>query len=107
MTATSNPRVRPGSSVGFVAAGGQCRCDIAARDIFDVRFTSGQPLDPYLVDVEADDVKAGLDRPHGDRKPGVALTNDNQAIQFWHRHYVPAGSGLKPDDSCRWCAAEC
>ncbi len=70
----------------FVAAAGQCRCDIATGDVFDMRFAGGQTFDPHLVEVEADHVETDLHRPHGNRKPGVALTDDNHAIHYWCGH---------------------
>jgi hypothetical protein len=51
-----------------------------------MRFSGGESLDPYLVDVEAYDVESGLDSPHGNGESGVALTDDNQAIQLWFSH---------------------
>ena len=85
MTATSNPRVRAGSSVGSYRPVASASCDVATRHVLDVRFPGGQSLDPYHVDVEADDVESDLDRPHGDGKPRVALTDDDQAIRLWRR----------------------
>ena len=51
-----------------------------------MRLSGSQALDPRHVDIEADDIEADLDRPHGDGKTGVALADDDQAIAFAVRH---------------------
>ena len=50
------------------------------RDVLDEGLAGGQPLDPVGVDVEADDVVSGLDRPHGQRQADVSLADDDQLL---------------------------
>ena len=45
-----------------------------------MRLSGGQSFDPGPVDIEADDIEADLDRPHGDWKSRVALADDDEAI---------------------------
>ena len=86
MTAMSKPRVRSGLSVGSYRPLANAPATSLLGHIFDVRFAGGQPLDPYFVEIEADDVEADLNRPHGNREPGVALTDDDHAIGFCRSH---------------------
>ena len=86
MTATSNRASSFRVVGGFVPSGGQGLCYLVAGHVLDVRFSGGQSLDSHDVDVEADDVEACLDRPHGNGEPRVALTHDHQAIRLWRTH---------------------
>jgi hypothetical protein len=51
-----------------------------------VRFSRGKSFDPGSVNIEADDIEAHLDRPHGDWKSRVPLADDDQAITLRTTH---------------------
>ena len=96
MTATSNPAHdarRPRT-----AGSGRWRVllQLLRRDVLDVGLAGGEPLDPVLVDVEADDVVADLDGAHGQRQADVALTDDQHPRILCHDPPPSDASGGRP-----------
>ena len=65
---------------GAVATGGERRGDLVVADVLDVRAAVGQRLGAVLVDVVADHVVAGGDRPHRERQSHVALADDERGL---------------------------
>ena len=63
-----------------VALGGERRAELGIGDVVDERGGPAQPLDPLLIDVEADDVEADLHGPDRHREPDVALPEDDHLL---------------------------